>query len=155
MIAQHQMMVDSAVAVGPRPGESVLSIRQPWAWMVTKGYKPFENRSKPTNHRGLLWIHVSATDNLESDWEDQAVNTCAIPEKMIPKAKDFIYGAIVAAVYLADCWPIDEIPPWVTGNVHAMGENVYWFSAVAELPKHIPYKGAVGFMRYNPSNVRS
>ncbi|GAB2964159.1 ASCH domain-containing protein [Saccharothrix stipae] len=36
-----------------------LSIRQPWAWAVAKGYKPVENRSRATTHRGPLAIHAS------------------------------------------------------------------------------------------------
>ncbi len=29
-----------------------LSLKQPWAWLVVKGYKDIENRSWSTNHRG-------------------------------------------------------------------------------------------------------
>jgi len=37
-----------------------LSLRQPWAWLVTNGSKDIENRSWHTNHRGPLLIHASS-----------------------------------------------------------------------------------------------
>ena len=38
----------------------VLSVRQPYANLIVKGYKDVENRSRRTNYRGLLLIHASA-----------------------------------------------------------------------------------------------
>ncbi len=36
-----------------------LSVRQPWAWALVEGWKPIENRSRRTHHRGPLNIHAS------------------------------------------------------------------------------------------------
>ncbi len=50
---------------GETPGPSgagrliALSVRPPWASMITKGGKLVENRSWPTSYRGVLWIHES------------------------------------------------------------------------------------------------
>lgn len=30
----------------------ILSIRQPWAWLIVNGYKDIENRTWPTHFRG-------------------------------------------------------------------------------------------------------
>jgi hypothetical protein len=37
----------------------ILSIRQPWASLITRGSKNIENRSWPTHYRGLILIHAS------------------------------------------------------------------------------------------------
>ena len=39
----------------------VLSIRQPYAWMILEGIKDTEYRSWNTKHRGPLLIHASKT----------------------------------------------------------------------------------------------
>ncbi len=36
----------------------VLSVRQPWAWLIVSGYKNIENRSWKTDYRGELFIHA-------------------------------------------------------------------------------------------------
>lgn len=38
-----------------------LSVRQPWAYLITAGIKDVENRSRRTYHRGLVAIHASLT----------------------------------------------------------------------------------------------
>jgi hypothetical protein len=51
------------------PGPRVLSIRQPWAWAITKGHKRVENRSWNTPYRGTVYIHASSkTDWYQADW---------------------------------------------------------------------------------------
>jgi hypothetical protein len=37
----------------------ILSIRQPWAHLITQGSKSIENRSRPTKYRGPVLIHAS------------------------------------------------------------------------------------------------
>ncbi len=39
----------------------ILSIRQPWAWLIAHGYKDIENRSWSTAYRGPLLIHAGKT----------------------------------------------------------------------------------------------
>ncbi|MEI3544750.1 MAG: ASCH domain-containing protein [Alphaproteobacteria bacterium] len=36
----------------------ILSIRQPWAWLIVNGYKDIENRTWPTHFRGKVLIHA-------------------------------------------------------------------------------------------------
>jgi hypothetical protein len=47
-----------AVAVGS--SVKILSIRQPWAYLITQGYKNIENRGWPTNYRGQFLVHASS-----------------------------------------------------------------------------------------------
>ena len=39
----------------------ILSIRQPWAHLITQGSKDIENRSWPTKYRGAFLVHASLT----------------------------------------------------------------------------------------------
>ena len=41
----------------------ILSIRQPWAYLITQGSKNIENRSWPTKYRGLFLVHASKNIN--------------------------------------------------------------------------------------------
>ncbi len=36
----------------------ILSIRQPWAWLIVNGYKDIENRTWSTRFRGKVLIHA-------------------------------------------------------------------------------------------------
>ena len=36
----------------------VLSIKQPWAWLIVNGFKDIENRTWATNYRGPMLIHA-------------------------------------------------------------------------------------------------
>lgn len=40
---------------------TVLSVRQPWAWLMVNNLKDVENRSWYTKFRGRLYIHASGT----------------------------------------------------------------------------------------------
>jgi hypothetical protein len=39
----------------------ILSIRQPWAYLITQGSKDIENRSWPTSYRGPFLVQASRT----------------------------------------------------------------------------------------------
>lgn len=41
----------------------VLSIRQPWAWLIVNGHKDVENRTWDSYYRGPLLIHASSAKN--------------------------------------------------------------------------------------------
>lgn len=40
---------------------TALTVQQPWAWLIVKGYKPIENRTWRTDFRGRLVIHAGKT----------------------------------------------------------------------------------------------
>lgn len=54
-----------------------LSIRQPWASLIVKGFKDVENRSWRTPIRGEIAIHASASKT-EDDWEDAIITVSMI-----------------------------------------------------------------------------
>ena len=47
----------------------VLSIRQPWAWLILNAGKDIENREWPTRFRGRVLIHASK-GMTHDEWED-------------------------------------------------------------------------------------
>ncbi len=44
----------------------ILSIRQPWAYLITQGSKDIENRSRPTKYRGPFLVHASININKQA-----------------------------------------------------------------------------------------
>jgi len=43
-------------------GFRCLSVCQPWAWAIVRGFKTIENRGRSTNYRGWLGIHASGSN---------------------------------------------------------------------------------------------
>ena len=43
-----------------------LTVKNPWAWAIIHFGKDVENRSRPTSHRGRLYIHVAQTEAPEA-----------------------------------------------------------------------------------------
>ena len=87
-----------------------LSIRQPWAWLIVHGFKPVENRSWPTKHRGAILIHAG----LVWDGEGLASVLATFPELRHQLPLQFDLGGIVGRAHLCDC--VQQHPsPWFTG----------------------------------------
>ena len=88
----------------------VLSVRQPWAWLIVCGYKNIENRTWKTDYRGRLYIHASqgfdwtALEWLEQFYEYQvlACRHFGIRGPRITMHKEE-FGAIVGYANLTDC----------------------------------------------------
>jgi ASCH domain len=88
----------------------VLSLRQPWAWLVVNGYKDIENRSWRTNHRGPLLIHASNNRSLTTP-----KNVAAIENKYrVHLPRDFEFGGVIGIVDVVD----------VSKRIHRNGNSV-------------------------------
>jgi hypothetical protein len=48
----------------------ILSVKQPYAWLLVNGLKTIENRSFPTNYRGPLLINASLKEEQYLDPKD-------------------------------------------------------------------------------------
>ena len=138
----------------------IISVRQPWAYLIVAGYKPVENRTWNTSYRGPLLIHASQA----MDPDDFPVQRKWIKESGIVIPEDLPRGAIVGAATLTDVWGMhgvidyggdEEIPgdypriqtpherkiyrsPWFEGP--------YGFEMEYAVPFHqpIPYRGQLG-----------
>jgi hypothetical protein len=87
-----------------------LSITQPWAWLITNGYKPLENRTWNTEFRGEFLIHASKG----FDKKGYAFVRDSFPEIDLPLPNQFERGGIVG---IADLWDVATASssPWFFG----------------------------------------
>lgn len=110
-----------------------LSIRQPWAWLILKGYKDIENRNWFTKKRGRIFIHAS----LQFDYAGHAEVQKRFPHIKMPAPAFFAVGGIVGEVTIKDCVN-RSTSPWFFGKYGFVLENA------KELPL-TPCKGKLGF----------
>jgi len=77
-----------------------LSVKNPWAWLIVKGYKDVENRTRRTSYRGRILIHISK----QFDWTIRcypSLNGYAL-EFDACNAHD-LSQAIIGEVTIVDC----------------------------------------------------
>lgn len=112
-----------------------LSVRQPWAWAIVMGFKPIENRTWRTSHRGPLLIHASQ----QLDKKGVEFIRCQIG---IPLPDAFDLGGIVGTVNLVGITAHDQ-SKWFLGP---------WGWQLVK-PKPLPFrpcKGKLGIWEYKP-----
>jgi hypothetical protein len=118
-----------------------LSIRQPWAFAITMGCKPVENRDWPTRFRGPVLIHTGKRE--ETDDIDYVLDLMA---KVSGETREAIgsgyrnhraLGAIVGAARLVDCVTHMD-SPWFNGPYGFVFEKPLWCNIV-------PCRGQLGF----------
>jgi hypothetical protein len=92
------------------PDVRVLSVRQPWAWLIVNGYKDIENRTWSTKYRGGIIIHASAKKP-SADYlaEIRRETKVKIPES-------FELGGVVGFAELVDC-VTESKSRWMQGPI--------------------------------------
>lgn len=81
----------------------VLSVRQPWAWLITIGCKTIENRTWQRKFRGRILVHASQAkaDQLDG-WQDRVVREfCMKHNIVIPDFNSLPKSAIIGSVEVA------------------------------------------------------
>jgi len=78
----------------------VLSVVQPWAWLIVNGHKDVENRTWSTTHRGSLLIHAS--HQRSTAFSQPAYQLAERLGIDVPSPWDLPYGAIVGLCELVD-----------------------------------------------------
>ena len=89
-----------------------LSIRQPWAWLITHGHKNIENRTWRTNYRGPVLIHTGQKVDRWARFTPILLLADACGVVTIPR--DLPLGGIVGVATLVDCVTESE-SPWFKG----------------------------------------
>ncbi|MDY6803498.1 MAG: ASCH domain-containing protein [Cyanobacteriota bacterium] len=104
----------------------VLTIKQPWAWLIAEGIKTIENRTWKTNYRGPLGIHAGKSNSDLSpiliDRINGILKEMSIKLPSIDRLKSE-QGHIIA---IADLTPIttDKEDRWaIPGQYHWKLEN--------------------------------
>ena len=129
------------------PDLRVLSVRQPWAWMIIHGGKDVENRNRPTKLRGRVLIHASK-GMTRMEYED-ACDWVSFDARMgisIPDYDALDRGGIIGSVEIVGCIRHPGQPfgrsPWFFGP--------YGYALANPQPiQFIPCRGALGFWRWN------
>lgn len=117
----------------------VLSIRQPWAWLIVNGHKDVENRSWFTKYRGEFLIH--AGKKLDLDGYQWVLSEMGIT---LPQLKDFKCGGIVGKATIIDC---------VTEHKSKWFSGLYGFVLKGAEPlSFVPMKGRLGFFEVDVKN---
>ncbi|MDZ4263777.1 MAG: ASCH domain-containing protein [Pseudomonadota bacterium] len=99
-----------------------ITLFDPWATLVVLGQKQFETRSWPTNHRGLLAIHVSKTSGFDE---------LATVEPFLSVFKGMAHwhapGCIIGTVEVMDCWQVPgrTIPSSFAGQPISVKERAF------------------------------
>ena len=128
-----------------------LTLTQPWATLVAAGLKEIETRSWRTSYRGPLLIHAA------KGFPRVAREQCfiepfksALIKAGISKPDQLPRGVLLAQVNLTDCLYIDPYgfvlpsePEFSFGD-YRIGRYAWILDRVRQLPKPIPYKGALG-----------
>lgn len=114
-----------------------LSIQQPWAWLIVNGYKDVENRSWPTNVRGVVGIHAGK----KFDREGYEYVLDCFPQINLPRPDEFERGGIVGRTKITDCVE-DSDSPWF------FGPHGFVLDQLASKPlPFVPCRGKLGFFR--------
>lgn len=109
----------------------ILSIRQPWAWLIVNGYKDIENRTWSTQFRGKFLIHTG------KKW-DESITLADIKAMYgIEVPRQLETGGIIGMAEITDCTDKSK-SPWFFGP--------YGFTLTNAKPlPFYPCKGKLGF----------
>lgn len=129
-----------------------ITVRQPWAWAITEGWKPVENRGQNIAgaHRGPVAIHSSLT------WDLAAFNDPALDALLArlgvyrgnAVGKYFREGCVLAVVDLVDVhagW-VEGPPcsPWAIDYVGRIGQHHLILKDPLPLDEPVPCRGRLG-----------
>jgi hypothetical protein len=91
-----------------------LTVKNPWAWAIIHGGKDVENRSRPTKHRGQLYIHAG------KGWAQEGIQF--LRRRNVHTASGFTdAGKVIGTVDLVDCHHADDC-----GQFHKAGTCSEW-----------------------------
>ncbi|TIW56702.1 MAG: ASCH domain-containing protein [Mesorhizobium sp.] len=124
--------------------DRALSIMQPWAWLIVKGYKDIENRDWRTNYRGPVAIHAGKKVDRDAA---QDVAACRHPVTggslvlgLSSETSNAWRGGIVGVAEIVDC--VSASPSeWFVGRFGFIVRN-------ARPVEFIPCKGALSFFEW-------
>lgn len=122
----------------------VLTIKEPWATLIIKGYKKYEFRSWKTKYRGKILIHAGLS--LEKTME----------ERFKEYNLEYSCGNIIGEAELVDCILVDEkfnnelrqINPIVYARSNHVETYAWKLENIKKYDNPIPCKGKLGLWNY-------
>jgi hypothetical protein len=129
----------------------VLTVKNPWAWLIMYRDKDQENRPWYTPYRGPLLIHASKKSDLGAYMRDWNVWRMERIFNEIRERKDEIEatnGCILGEVNLHRCSGPDDgsfsgVNPWAENGAYH-----WWMKDPKPFAKPIPARGALGLWEY-------
>lgn len=143
----------------------VLSLTQPWATLVVLGEKKVETRDWATGYRGPLLIHASKSyPRMAKVFRNEPFVEEALGRHEL-KVAPLPLGAIIGAVDLVDCVPVDsekwaamaervDEREWLWGNLEPgqkPGRVAWMLTKARKLRAPIPAQGMLGLWRWEPT----
>lgn len=134
-----------------------LSIKQPWAWLICKGYKDIENRDWFIGRKVAsgavnftiplpMRIYVHAGKQPDFTWDGEDLIKKNLSREQFNDYRTwsnyFVFGAIIGEVDITGCVTESE-SPWFVGKYGFILTNPKLYD------KPIPYKGRLGFFEVN------
>jgi len=128
----------------------VISVRQPWAWLIIAGFKDIENRGWKDNNPGLKVrgrVLIHASKGMTRDEYEWCLRTCHAVSRthpfpagtVLPGIKQLERGGIIGSVEIVDCVSKSD-SPWFFGRHGFLLRN----------PQRLPFYpclGQLGFFR--------
>ncbi len=125
----------------------VLSLKEPYATLISKGIKKIETRSWKTSYRGELYIHASSSKDYKNDNLDIAYNYVS--------KEELNHGYIICKCQLVDCIYMDQkYLDSIKGTleeklgVYAIGRYAWVLEDVEVLNVPIKAKGKLNIWEY-------
>lgn len=117
-----------------------LSLRQPWAWMVTRGSKDVENRVWRQGRLGRFLIHASKTMT-RREYDEAVAFAAVVSVDAIPPREELQFGGIVG---VATHVGLPLMPAFSRQRWHMGGQYGY----VLEGRKALPFVECRGHQRW-------
>lgn len=111
-----------------------LTVKQPWAWLIAHGWKPFENRNWWTDYRGPLVIVAGKGTDPEG---------FEVARQLGIELPDELPTGIVCVVDLVLIEPVSD----VGADPFATGPYCWRLARPRRLASPVPYRGNVGLLR--------
>jgi hypothetical protein len=135
-------------------GQRVLSVKNPWAYLIIHYGKDIENRTRPTKYRGPLLIHASAKSDLGSYsdiWTNSDVQKIWNEINLLKADIEKTNGHIIGMVDLVNCTPgtVNNYQRY-TKSAWAEVESPYHYHLEKPFPLVAPLKakGMLGIWAY-------
>jgi len=120
-----------------------LTIKQPWAWLIIRGWKDVENRTWKTNYRGPILIHTSKQWNVK---DLEAANRIIYPTTLSDNVEHYNLGYVIGIAELYDCVEHHD-SKWFEGPYGFLLKNAKQFA----IP--MKYKGQLGLFDINNKQI--
>ncbi len=127
-----------------------LSIKEPFASLISLNIKHIETRSWKTNYRGEIYIHASL-----SKYDSKDVERMNKLKSLLPDDYEFKRGKIICKAYLSDCIYMDDTfiesikkdeIEYLCGN-YSLGRYA-WVLKDVKMVDEIPIKGKLGIWNF-------